>query len=115
MNIWYPCASATTYSCRRPAPEPRDLLYANLAHSHLQKRTRRILVFFATAAVVLFFNIPIALIQSLTWLKQLAGKWDFLGRFLDSLSPAASALLLGFLPTLVLPLFYVILAPVRSA
>ena len=54
-----------------PAPEPREIVWRNLATPVYQRMLRQFLVYSAVFMTVLFYMIPIALISSLTTLSNL--------------------------------------------
>jgi hypothetical protein len=54
-----------------PAPEPREIVWKNLATPVYQRMVRQFLVYSAVFMTILFYMIPIALISSLTTLSNL--------------------------------------------
>lgn len=61
-----------------PAPEPREVVWKNLAKPVYQRMVRQGLVYFAVFMTVLFYMIPIALISSFTTLDNLVRILPFL-------------------------------------
>lgn len=89
------------------APEPRDVYWKNLAIPFVSLTVRKLVISVAVFALVFFYMIPIAFVQSLANLEGLEKvapflrpliEWDFIKSFLQ-----------GFLPGLALKIFLFIL------
>jgi hypothetical protein len=62
--------------------------------------------------VVLFFNAPVAFIQSLTWLSSISQSLPFVQTVLTNLPDWLNGLVQGFMPSLILLLCYMPLGSV---
>ncbi|GLB41104.1 putative cytosolic domain of 10TM putative phosphate transporter [Lyophyllum shimeji] len=69
----------TTY----PAPEPRDIVWSNMAPSALEVRTRDIIVLACMGLVLLFWVIPVSALASLMSYKEVKKSMPWLGRLID--------------------------------
>lgn len=90
------------------APEPRDVFWTNLHHSRYSRLIRQTLVACAVFMLVFFWMIPVGFVATLSTLDQLAKQFPFLD-FVTDLSPGLKGFLQGFLPTLVLLVFNIVL------
>eukprot|EP00051_Salpingoeca_urceolata_P007129 m.94605 g.94605 ORF g.94605 m.94605 type:complete len:926 (+) comp15127_c0_seq3:258-3035(+) len=97
-----------------PAPEPRDVVYPNLALTHSQRAKKKIIWGLFTALLVLFWTIPVAFVAALTTLENLTAQLPFLEPVLD-LSPVLKGLLSGLLPSLALIIFLALLPMILTA
>lgn len=61
-----------------PAPEPREVVWGNLATPVYPRMIRQFLVYFTVFMTVLFYMIPIALISTLTTIENLVKILPFL-------------------------------------
>eukprot|EP00246_Nothoceros_aenigmaticus_P001124 TRINITY_DN1148_c0_g1_i1.p1 TRINITY_DN1148_c0_g1~~TRINITY_DN1148_c0_g1_i1.p1 ORF type:complete len:586 (-),score=90.32 TRINITY_DN1148_c0_g1_i1:804-2561(-) len=92
------------------APEPRDVLWANLSIPYLQLGIRSILVWTAVFFLIIFYIIPATFVQSLAQLQNLE-KWvPGLVDLLEAI-PGVSQVVSGYLPSLVLSLFLYLVPP----
>ncbi|KAL9225665.1 hypothetical protein vseg_001561 [Gypsophila vaccaria] len=92
------------------APEPRDVYWQNLAIPYKQFWLRRTATFLATAAFLVFFLAPVTLVQSLANLTQLQQMFPFLRGLLEK--KYVSQLVTGYLPSVILVLFFYTVPPV---
>jgi hypothetical protein len=70
----------TTY----PAPEPRDIVWANMTSSSSVIRLRDIIVLFLMGFLLFFWFIPITGLASLLSYKEVKKAMPWLGRLIDS-------------------------------
>ncbi|XP_021774270.1 CSC1-like protein RXW8 isoform X1 [Chenopodium quinoa] len=91
------------------APEPRDVYWPNLAIPYRQFWLRRTATLLATAAFLVFFIAPVTLVQSLANLTQLQQAFPFLKGLLKK--PYVSQLVTGYLPSVILVLFFYTVPP----
>lgn len=87
------------------APEPRDVYWYNLSLHHAERSLRTLVGEVAAMALVFFYTIPVAFVQSFSNLETLSTVIPGLDTVL-SWSPSAKAFVQGFLPTLALTLFF---------
>jgi len=66
------------------APEPRDIVWANVGHSTNTHRIREMIVLGSLALLFFFWAIPIAGLASLLSYKEIKKTMPWLGRFIDS-------------------------------
>lgn len=66
------------------APEPRDIVWANMAHSKASERVRQLLVLGVVCLIFLFWVVPIAALASLPSYKEIKKTMPWLGRIIDS-------------------------------
>ncbi|KAH9625432.1 hypothetical protein KSS87_023299 [Heliosperma pusillum] len=92
------------------APEPRDVYWQNLAIPYKQFWLRRTATVLATAAFLVFFIAPVTLVQSLANLTQLQQMFPFLRGLLKK--KYMSQLVTGYLPSVILVLFFYTVPPV---
>ncbi|KAA8521212.1 hypothetical protein F0562_011881 [Nyssa sinensis] len=111
---WGAAVCAQTQQSKNPtlwltnwAPEPRDIYWKNLAISFVSLSIRKLLISLLVFALVFFYMIPIAFVQSLANLEGLERVAPFL-RPLTELKFIKS-FLQGFLPGLALKIFLYIL------
>lgn len=84
-SIWGAAVCAQTQQSRNPtlwltrwAPEPRDVHWKNLAIPFFSLSIRRLVISFAVFALIFFYMIPIAFVQSLANLEGLEKVAPFL-------------------------------------
>ncbi|KZT25608.1 DUF221-domain-containing protein [Neolentinus lepideus HHB14362 ss-1] len=65
------------------APEPRDIVWANMTHSQSAIRTREVIVLSAICVLLLFWVVPITFLASLLSYKEIKKVMPWLGRFID--------------------------------
>lgn len=66
------------------APEPRDIIWANMSYSRASLRAREFLVLGVIALLFFFWVIPISALASLLSLKEIKKVAPWLGRLIDS-------------------------------
>jgi hypothetical protein len=66
------------------APEPRDIVWANIGHSTNTHRFRETIVLGSLALLFFFWAIPITGLASLLSYKEIKKTMPWLGRFIDS-------------------------------
>ncbi|GAA0150218.1 hypothetical protein LIER_09208 [Lithospermum erythrorhizon] len=96
-----------------PAPEPRDVYWSNLCVPYQILWIRRIFIFVASIALVIFYLAPVVLVQSLVQYDKLQAlqkifpvfKGIFQRRFM-------SQILTGYLPSVILMLFMYLGPPI---
>ena len=101
----------------RPAPEPRDIVHANVGSAQLRlisgcPSTRVILLRCFNFLLLLFWAAPVALISSLTQLDELEKQFPVLVPLLEN--SILRGYLQGFLPTLAIVVFMAILPYIFS-
>ncbi|XP_020268983.1 CSC1-like protein ERD4 [Asparagus officinalis] len=89
------------------APEPRQVLWANLSKKFYERQIRQFLVYGIVFLTVVFYMIPIAFISAITTLDNLRKAAPFLKVIVDR--PAIKAILQAYLPQLALILFLALL------
>ncbi|GAQ89688.1 early-responsive to dehydration stress protein [Klebsormidium nitens] len=89
------------------APEPRDVIWANLGVSWWEKFARQSLVYGATFLIIFFYLIPITIVSGFSTLDNLKKFASFLNPVFD-IGPV-KAILQAFLPQLALLVFLAIL------
>ncbi|TYH59023.1 hypothetical protein ES332_D08G195100v1 [Gossypium tomentosum] len=109
---WGAAVCAQTQQSKNPtlwlanwAPEPRDIYWQNLAIPFLSLTIRKLIISLSVFALVFFYMIPIAFVQSLANLEGLERVAPFLRPFIKSF-------LQGFLPGLALKISLYILPTV---
>ncbi|XP_077219356.1 early-responsive to dehydration stress protein (ERD4) isoform X2 [Tasmannia lanceolata] len=96
-----------------PAPEPRDVLWNNLAIPYSHLIFHKIGVFIAAAVLTIFFALPVTTVQGIVQLEKIK-KWFPPARAVQ-LIPGLSSVLTGYLPSVILNSFiYVIPYAMRS-
>eukprot|EP00053_Salpingoeca_punica_P016854 m.160744 g.160744 ORF g.160744 m.160744 type:complete len:699 (+) comp17056_c2_seq5:91-2187(+) len=91
-----------------PAPHIEDIVWENLWMSQSTREVRHSLFKAATWALIVFYVIPVAFVATLTTLQSLSDKVPFLADVVD-VSPILKGFLEGFLPTLALLVFMMLL------
>jgi calcium permeable stress-gated cation channel len=86
-----------TYS----APEPRDIVWSNMAPSNAAIRTRDILVLATMGLLFFFWFFPITALASLLSYKEIKKAMPWLGRLIDS-NDQVRAIVQNSLPSLVM-------------
>ncbi|KAG8486518.1 hypothetical protein CXB51_019994 [Gossypium anomalum] len=89
------------------APEPRDIYWQNLAIPYLSLTIRKLIISLSVFALVFFYMIPIAFVQSLANLEGLERVAPFLRPVIEL--KFIKSFLQGFLPGLALKIFLYIL------
>ncbi|KAJ3681651.1 hypothetical protein LUZ60_014224 [Juncus effusus] len=114
---WGAAVCAQTQQSRNPtryltdwAPEPRDVYWQNLAIPFFSLSIRRLLISISVFALVFFYMIPIAFVQSLANLEGLEKVAPFLRPVIEI--KVIKSFLQGFLPGLALKIFLYILPAV---
>ncbi|KAJ3689527.1 hypothetical protein LUZ61_018691 [Rhynchospora tenuis] len=114
---WGAAVCAQTQQSKNPtrwltewAPEPRDVYWQNLAIPFFTLSIRRLLISISVFALIFFYMIPIAFVQSLANLEGLEKVAPFLKPVIDI--KVIKAFLQGFLPGLALKIFLFILPDV---
>ncbi|XP_057521324.1 CSC1-like protein At1g32090 [Amaranthus tricolor] len=107
---WGTAVCAQTQQSRNPtlwltswAPEPRDVYWRNLALPFVSLTIRKFLIGIAVFALVFFYMIPIAFVQSLANLEALERVAPFLRPVIEM--KIIKSFLQGFLPGLALKIF----------
>lgn len=98
----------------RFAPEPRDIYWPNLKYDYHHRRVRELVITAATGALVFFWLIPVTFVASLTTLEALSERAPWLEPIAKS-NPVVKGFLEGFLPSLALLVFNIILPMVLLA
>ncbi|CAI9095198.1 OLC1v1031083C2 [Oldenlandia corymbosa var. corymbosa] len=111
---WGAAVCAQTQQSRNPtlwltrwAPEPRDIYWKNLAIPFLSLSVRKHVISLAVFALIFFYMIPIAFVQSLANLEGLEKVAPFLRPLIEL--GFIKSFLQGFLPGLALKIFLIIL------
>ena len=101
------CIYGQTTACAGPD----DVCWDNMAITHYQRESRRLLAIVSTSLLVLFWTVPVTFVASLTTLQSLSnmGGLGWIDNLISSNS-LQKGLLEGFLPTLIL-LFFMALLP----
>uniref|UniRef100_A0A6V7QYU8 CSC1-like protein n=1 Tax=Ananas comosus var. bracteatus TaxID=296719 RepID=A0A6V7QYU8_ANACO len=114
---WGAAVCAQTQQSKNPtqwltewAPEPRDVYWQNLAIPFVSLSIRKLLISVSVFALVFFYMIPIAFVQSLANLEGLEKVAPFLRTVIDI--KVVKSFLQGFLPGLALKVFLYILPAV---
>lgn len=114
---WGAAVCAQTQQSKNPtqwltdwAPEPRDVYWQNLAIPFFSLSIRKFLMSVAVFALVFFYMIPIAFVQSLANLEGIEKVAPFLRPVIDV--KVVKSFLQGFLPGLALKIFLYILPTV---
>ncbi|KAL7166691.1 hypothetical protein ACSBR2_037371 [Camellia fascicularis] len=114
---WGAAVCAQTQQSKNPtlwltnwAPEPRDVYWKNLAIPFVSLSVRRLLISLTVFALVFFYMIPIAFVQSLANLEGLERVAPFLRPVVEV--KFVKSVLQGFLPGLALKVFLYILPTV---
>ncbi|KAL0327742.1 UNVERIFIED_CONTAM: CSC1-like protein [Sesamum angustifolium] len=107
---WGAAVCAQTQQSKNPtlwltnwAPEPRDVYWKNLAIPYVSLTIRRLVIAISVFALVFFYMIPIAFVQSLANLEGLQKVAPFLKPLIEW--KVIKSLLQGFLPGLALKIF----------
>lgn len=91
-----------------PAPQPEEIYWPNMyMHTYVAK-TRGIIVWAATIALVILWIIPLTFVSSLVSLDNLMMILPFLRPVME-MSPILSGFLTGFLPSLAIIIFFAVL------
>ncbi|XP_027360695.1 CSC1-like protein At1g32090 isoform X2 [Abrus precatorius] len=114
---WGASVCAQTQQSKNPtlwltdwAPEPRDVYWRNLAIPFVSLSIRKLIISLSVFALVFFYMIPIAFVQSLANLEGLERVAPFLGPVIEL--KFIKSFLQGFLPGLALKIFLYILPTV---
>ncbi|XP_040384280.1 CSC1-like protein At1g32090 isoform X2 [Oryza brachyantha] len=114
---WGAAVCAQTQQSKNPtqwltdwAPEPRDVYWENLAIPFFSLSIRKFLISVAVFALVFFYMIPIAFVQSLANLEGIEKVAPFLRPVIEA--RVVKSFLQGFLPGLALKIFLYILPTV---
>ena len=90
-----------------PAPDPKAVIWGNLAIPFVQRLIRQTIVYFVVTLMILFYMIPIAFISALISLDNLKKKLPFLKPLMEM--PLVNTALQAYLPQLVLLVFIFLL------
>ncbi|GAY64729.1 hypothetical protein CUMW_235650 [Citrus unshiu] len=111
---WGAAVCAQTQQCKNPtlwltnwAPEPRDIYWRNLAIPFVSLTIRKFIISVSVFALVFFYMIPIAFVQSLANLEGLERVAPFLRPVIEL--KFIKSFLQGFVPGLALKIFLYIL------
>ncbi|XP_073040792.1 CSC1-like protein At3g54510 isoform X2 [Primulina eburnea] len=85
------------------APEPRDVVWNNLAIPYRFLPLRKFWFYIAASLLTIFFTVPVAAVQGIAKFEQLA-KW-FLPAMAIKLIPGLSSIVTGYLPSAILNCF----------
>ncbi|CAB4017129.1 CSC1 ERD4, partial [Paramuricea clavata] len=91
-----------------PAPEPKDIIWANLTNSVLNKWIRWTIISIFLFFLVIFWMIPVGIVSSLVSLQSLQEKVEFL-EFVNDFPEAVKGIIEGVLSTIALVIFFAIL------
>lgn len=94
-----------------PAPAPGDVFWVNLKLGYKERLIRSSLVTAATFFLISFFMIPVTAVSVLTNLETLEQEAPWLKDLLEA-SPVIRGFLAGFLPSLALLVFMLLLPPI---
>ncbi|TFK47344.1 DUF221-domain-containing protein [Heliocybe sulcata] len=72
-----------TYCITHLAPEPRDIVWANMTHSQNAMRIREVIVLSAICVLLLFWVVPITFLASLLSYKEIKKVMPWLARLID--------------------------------
>ncbi|KAK7285389.1 hypothetical protein RJT34_20158 [Clitoria ternatea] len=89
------------------APEPRDVVWENLAIPYFELNFRRLLMSVSLFFLTFFFMIPIAFVQSLANIEAIKKVFPFLMPIIEK--PSIKSFVQGFLPGLALKIFLMFL------
>ncbi|CAM6020246.1 unnamed protein product [Sphagnum balticum] len=90
-----------------PAPEPREVVWENLAKPLYERMVRETIIYIFVFFTVVFYMIPIAFISSLTTLNNLVKLVPFIKAIVDY--PPLNTVLQAYLPQLALIIFLALL------
>jgi hypothetical protein len=82
-----------------PAPEPRDIVWSNMAPSNGAIRTRNVIVLVSMGLLLFFWFFPITALASLLSYKEIKKAMPWLGKLIDS-NVQVRALVQNSLPSL---------------
>ncbi|KAF9593948.1 hypothetical protein IFM89_026191 [Coptis chinensis] len=85
------------------APEPRDVVWSNLAIPYNYLPLHKIVVFLASSLLTIFFALPVTAVQGIVRFEKLM-KW-FPPAMAVQLIPGLSSIVTGYLPSAILSLF----------
>ncbi|KAH9729968.1 CSC1-like protein [Citrus sinensis] len=111
---WGAAVCAQTQQSRNPtiwltnwAPEPRDIFWDNLSIPYVELTIRRLLMAVSLFALIFFFMIPIAFVQSLANIEGIQKVLPFLKPLIDF--GFVKSFIQGFLPGIALKIFLILL------
>eukprot|EP00850_Spirogloea_muscicola_P019834 SM000200S05824 [mRNA] locus=s200:186435:196386:+ [translate_table: standard] len=90
-----------------PAPEPREIIWGNVAMPLYQRTVRELIVYGITFLIIVFYMIPIGLVSAFTTLDNLEKNLGFLKSVLNI--SVVKAILNAYLPQLALIIFLALL------
>ena len=108
----------------RQAPDPHDIFWANVGREHADLQLGSLFSKFATAALCLFWTIPMALVSSISSVEGLKQQFDFVNEAIESfpflepvLQQLAPLLLIGInaLLPIILEVFSMLEGPVSGS
>ena len=82
-----------------PAPEPRDIVWSNMAISNASIRTRNVIVLVTLGLLLFFWFFPITALASLLSYKEIKKAMPWLGMLIDS-NAQVRAIVQNSLPSL---------------
>ncbi|KZT54255.1 DUF221-domain-containing protein [Calocera cornea HHB12733] len=80
------------------APEPRDVIWANMSYSQAARNVRELIVFGAMIVLLFFWVIPVTTLATLLSYKEIQKSAPWLGRLIDQ-SPRFRAIVQNSLPS----------------
>lgn len=95
-----------------PAPEPHDVYWPLFSALFMQRWICNLVVFVASIVLSVVFFIPVAFVQSLTYLPQLEKYFPFLKGILRI--AVVSQIITGYLPSQILQLFLSFIPPIMK-
>ncbi|KAH9785961.1 CSC1-like protein [Citrus sinensis] len=111
---WGAAVCAQTQQSRNPtiwltnwAPEPRDIFWDNLSIPYVELTIRRLVMAVSLFALIFFFMIPIAFVQSLANIEGIQKVLPFLKPLIDF--GFVKSFIQGFLPGIALKIFLILL------
>jgi len=91
-----------------PAPELRDIYWPNMSYTQLKRLYMGIAMLVLLYALVIFWTIPVAFVQSVANLQNLSEEISWLS-WVQSIPSGALSVIDGFLPGLILTIFNILL------
>ncbi|XP_065670780.1 uncharacterized protein LOC100213564 isoform X3 [Hydra vulgaris] len=98
-----------------PAPEPKEILWGNLAIPFWQKSLRNVVGYIFIFMLVIFWTTPILFISSLTKLSSIASELKWLDEWQAGTSTLVMNFIQGVIPVLLIAIFYIILPYILRA
>ncbi|XP_019190575.1 PREDICTED: CSC1-like protein ERD4 [Ipomoea nil] len=104
QSLHFPMADKWTVTY---APEPRQLIWANLPTNFYERIIRRYVIYTIVFVTIFFYMIPIGMVSALTTLSNLREQFPFLKPIVDQ--PTIKTVLEAYLPQLALIIFLALL------